>query len=89
MNEQTKVQFTIEVNGIELKVNYEKLVAADVLSLAADHNAISGGPDEYVLESEDPKKEFKKDDWVDFSEYKKFIAERSAPTPVAETRENE
>jgi hypothetical protein len=89
MDEQTKGQFTIIVNGIEIKVNHEKLVAADVLKLAADHEAISGKPNEYVLESDDPKHEFKNDDWVDFHEYKKFTAERSAPTPVAEACQHE
>ena len=85
MNEQTEDQFTIEVNGRQIKVNHEKLVASDVLKLAADHGAFSGKPGEYVLQSEEPEREFKNDDWVDFREYKVFIAERSARTPVAET----
>ena len=87
MNEQTENQFTIEVNGKQIKVNHEKLVASDVLKLAAEHGAFSGKPDEYVLQSEEPEHEFKNDDWVDFREYKVFIAERSAPTPIAEVPE--
>ena len=75
--------FTIEVNGIEIKVNHEKLVATDILKLAAHRGAFSGKPEEYILESDEPKREFKSDDWVDFREYKEFTAERSAPTPVA------
>ena len=89
MDDQSKEKFTIKVNGIQIKVNHEKLVAADILKLAADHGAISGKPDEYVLESDDPKHEFKNDDWVDFYEYKVFTAERSGATPVAEACKGE
>ena len=89
MADQPNEQFLIEVNGIEIKVNYEKLVAADVLKLAAEHNAIKGNPDEFILESNDPEHEFKNDDWVNFHEYKDFIAEKSAPTPIAGACENE
>ncbi|MCY3664722.1 MAG: hypothetical protein OXH81_03615 [Gemmatimonadetes bacterium] len=89
METQTNEQFTIEVNGVEIKVKYEKLVAADVLKLAADNGAIRGKPEEFVLESDDPEHEFKNDEWVDFYEYKIFTAERSGPTPVAEAYENE
>lgn len=89
MEQQPRTQFTIEVNGVEIKVSYEKLVAADVLKLAAEHGAISGKPDNYILESEEPEREFKNDDWVDFHQYKEFITERSGPTPIAEGRKDE
>ena len=89
MLDSSKESFTVEVNGVEFKVNHEKLVAADVLKLALEHGAISGEPNEYVLESDDPRKEFKPDDWVDFHEYKSFTAERSTPTPVAKVLWNE
>ena len=84
MADQSSEQFTIEVNGVEIKVGHEKLVAGDVLRLASGRGAFSGKPDEYVLEADEPKHEFKNDEWVDFQEYKIFTAERSAPTPVAE-----
>ena len=89
MAEQTKEQFTITVNGKEIKLSHEKLVAGDVLKLAADHGAFTGPPKEYVLLSDEPEHEFKNDDWVDFREYKEFTAERSAPTTVAEARKDE
>ena len=89
MEQQPRTQFTIEVNGVDIKVSYEKLVAADVLKLAAEHGAISGKPDSYILESEEPEREFKNDDWIDFHEYKEFTAERSGPTPIAEASEDE
>ena len=76
-------QSEIEVNGIPIKVSHEKLVASDVLQLAAKYRAISGKPEEYVLESDDPQYEFKSDDWVDLTKYKSFSAEKSGPTPVA------
>lgn len=83
MSQKPDEVFTIEVNGIEIKVQHEKLVASDVLELAIKHKAITGKSDQYILESEDPRKEFKPEDWVNFHEYKEFSAERSAPTPVA------
>ena len=89
MEDQPNEQFLIVVNGVEIKVNYEKLVAADVLKLAAEYNAIRGNPDGFILESNDPEHEFKNDDWVDFHDYKDFTAEKSAPTPIAGACENE
>ena len=86
---QSKDQFTITVNGIEIKTGFEKLVAADVLKLAAGGGAISGQPEQYILASDDPPHEFKQDDWVDFREYKEFTAERSGATPVAQAPRNE
>lgn len=83
MANQSDIPFDITVNGITIKVNHEKLLASDVLVLAARHRAISGRPEEYILESDDPKHEFKNDDWVDFRTYKDFTAERSTPTPIA------
>ena len=83
MDDQDKVQFTIEVNGTQITLQQEKLVAGDVLKLAVQHGAFTGKPEEYVLLSNEPEHEFKNDDWVDFREYKDFTAERSAPTPVA------
>ena len=89
MDDKTKEQFTITVNGKEIKLHYEKLVASDVLKLAEKHGAFTGNPEEYVLLSDEPEHEFKNDDWVDFREYKEFTAERSAPTPIAVANKNE
>ena len=83
MDDKPSDHFTITVNGKELKLDHEKLVASDVLKLAKERGAFTGNPEEYVLLSDDPEHEFKNDDWVDFREYKEFTAERSAPTPVA------
>ena len=89
MADQANPQFTIEVNGVEIKVDHEKLLAEDVLRLAAQHEAFPHKPEEYILASDDPKREFKTDDWVDFHTYKVFHAERSTPTPIAGWRRHE
>ena len=86
MPDESQARFSIEVNGKPIKLHHEKLVAGDVLKLAAQYGAITGKPEEYVLLSDDPEHEFKNDDWVDFREYKRFTAERSAPTAVAEPK---
>ena len=83
MDDKHDGHFTVVVNGKEIKLTHEKLVAADLLKLAAQHGAFSGKPEEYILISDEPEHEFKSDDWVDFREYKEFTAERSSPTPIA------
>ena len=81
-NDESPYSFII--NGIEIKTPHEKLAANDILQLAINSGAIAGKPDDYVLESHDPPRQFKADDVVDLAEYKEFITERSGPTPVAE-----
>lgn len=83
MKDEEVNNYEIEVNGVQIKVNVEKLVASDILKLAAENKAIGNKPEDYVLESENPRKTFKNDEWVDLLEYKEFTAEMSAPTPVA------
>ena len=85
MKDHSATQFTITVNGIEIKMDHEKLVAADVLVLAAEHHAFKGEPKLYVLTSDDPERDFKNEEWVDFLTYKVFSAERATPTPIADT----
>lgn len=83
MENQSNTQYIITVNGKKITVNHAKLIAADILTLAAQAGAFPHKPEEYILASDDPKHEFKSDEWVDFHEYKDFHAERSAPTPIA------
>lgn len=80
-NNPTVYSFT--VNGTEIKTPHEKLTAGDILRLAITNGAISGKPDDYILESHDPERQFKADDTVDLAEFKDFITEKSGPTPVA------
>ena len=86
MNDKTVYEFT--VNKTLIKTPHEKLSAGDIIRLAIEQGAsgVSGKPEDYVLQSLDPDREFKSDDIVDLLEYKEFITEKSGPTPVAETR---
>ena len=85
MDDKTVYEFT--VNKTLIKTPHEKLSAGDIILLAIKQGAggFSGKPEDYVLQSLDPDREFKSDDIVDLLEYKEFITEKSGPTPVAET----
>ena len=83
MKDEEKSNYEIKVNGIQIKVSEDKLVASDILKLAAENKAIGTEPENYVLESDNPPKTFKNDEWVNLMKYKEFTAEMSAPTPVA------
>ena len=80
---QSKDSFTFTVNGTEIQTEHEKLVAADILSLAEQAGAIPNKPDSYFLETADEQHQFKSDDWVDFQEYKEFITVPTGKTDVA------
>lgn len=73
--------FTLKVNGIEMQMGQEKVVAHDVLELAEKEGAIPGKPENYVLEGD--KGRYGRDDWVNLSEDSVFITLRDAPTQVA------
>ena len=85
MNDKTVYEFT--VNKTLIKTPHEKLSAEDIIRLAIKQGAtgVSGKPEDYVLQSLNPDRDFKSDDIVDLLEYKEFITEQSGPTPVAET----
>ena len=84
MDAKNLYEFT--VNETLIKTHHEKLSAGDIIRLAIKQGAsgVSGKPEDYVLQSLDPDREFKFDDIVNLLEYKKFITEKSGPTPVAE-----
>ena len=86
MDDKTIYEFT--VNQTLIKTPHEKLSAGDVIRLAIKQGAsgISGKPEDYVLQSLDPDREFKSDDIVDLLESKEFITEKSGRTPVAEAK---
>ena len=85
MNDKTVYEFT--VNKTLIKTPHEKLSAGAIIRLAIKEGAVgvSGKPEDYILQSLNPDREFKSDDIVDLLEYKQFITEKSGPTPVAET----
>ena len=73
--------FEITVNGVQIKVDVEKLLAKKVLEKAKEHGAMPGKPEDYQLQGE--KGLYKPDDWVNFEEDKDFITIPSGPTDVA------
>lgn len=73
--------FTIKVNGAEMSMTVERVVAHDILELAEKQGAIPGKPDEYELQGD--KGVYKWEDMVNLSEDSVFITLRKGPTPVA------
>ena len=73
--------FPFKVNGIEITANTNELRASEILKLAAEHHAMPGKPEEYILQGD--KGQYGPDDLVDLLEDSIFITIPSAPTPVA------
>lgn len=73
--------FTIKVNGAEMTMSDERVVAHDILELAEKQGAIPGKPDEYELQGD--KGRYGWEDMVNLSEDSVFITLRKGPTPVA------
>ena len=46
---QSKDSFTVTVNGTEIQTEHEKLIAADILSLAEQAGAIPNKPDSPIF----------------------------------------
>ena len=73
--------YEIKVNGVQIKVDQEKLLAERVLEIAKDHGAMPGKPEDYLLQGD--KGLYKPNDWVDFREDKEFITIPEGPTDIA------
>ena len=78
---EQKTTFEITVNGVQIKVDVEKLLAKDVLEKAKEHSAMPGKPEDYQLQGQE--RLYKPDDWVNFEEDKEFITIPIGPTDVA------
>ena len=78
---EQKTTFEITVNGVQIKVDVEKLLAKDVLEKAKEHGAMPGKPEDYQLQGQE--RLYKPDDWVNFEEDKEFITIPIGPTDVA------
>ena len=74
-------EFELMVNGIEIETTHEKLVARDILELAAERGAMPGKPEGYILQGD--KGQYKPDDWVDLKVDNVFITIPNTPTQVA------
>lgn len=73
--------FTLKVNGVEIKTPHQKLVAHDILELAEKHAAMPGKPEDYILQGD--KGQYGWDALVDLEEDFVFITILNAPTQVA------
>ena len=73
--------FSFKVNGIEIKSGGRELAASEILKLAAEHHAMPGKPEEYVLQGD--KGQYSPNDLVDLLEDYVFITIPTAPTQVA------
>ena len=79
MTEEKK--FPLKVNGVEMEMPREKVVAHDILELAQKYGAIPGAPEGYVLDGD--KGRYGWDAEVNLSEDSVFITLVNQPTPVA------
>ena len=73
--------FTLKVNGIEMTMRYVGVVVHDIMELAEKNGAISGKPEDYILQGD--KEVYGWDNWVDLEEDNRFITIPNQPTPVA------
>lgn len=74
-------EFTFKINGVEIPIEHQKIVAHDILELAEKKGAIPGKPEDYTLQGD--KGKYGWDDLVDLEEDDLFIAIPNTPTPVA------
>ena len=73
--------FSFKINGIEIEVKRPKILASEILKLAAERGAMPGKPEDYILQGD--KGPYKSDDWVNLKEDNQFITIPNTPTPVA------
>ena len=71
----------VKVNGVEVEMGQEIVVAHDILELAQKHGAVPGNIKDYVLDGD--KGRYGWNDWVNLSEDSVFITLVNKPTPVA------
>ena len=74
-------KFTLKVNGVEMEMGQERVVAHDVLELAQKRGAVPGNIEDYVLDGD--KGRYGWDAEVNLSEDSVFITLVNRPTPVA------
>lgn len=73
--------FEFKVNGVEIRTEHQSLSARAILELAEEKGAMSGKPDDYILQGD--KGKYKKDDSIDLKQDNLFITIPDKPTPVA------
>ena len=71
----------LKVNGVEMEMEREIVVAHDILELAQKRGAVPGDIKDYVLDGD--KGRYDWNDWVNLAEDSVFITLVNKPTPVA------
>lgn len=76
--------YTLKVDGEEMQIEHQLVVAHDILELAEKNQVITGKPEDYFLKSLiRDNQEYRNDDEVDIEKDNQFIAILDAPAPVA------
>ena len=73
--------FPFKINGFELEAKMQKLAALEILKIAAQHGAMPGKPDEYLLQGDKGRYALAQE--VDLAQDNVFITVPNTPTPVA------
>ena len=73
--------FTFKVNGVEIPIDHQSLLAREILELAPKKGAIPGKPEDYILQGD--KGTYEADDRINLEEDNLFIAIPTGPTMVA------
>ena len=85
-NDQGKPRngFPFKLNGEKLFAPLEKMRPREILEIAWERKILPFEPDKYKLVSSKDGSVYKADDYVDLVQDNDFIAQPTAPTPVAE-----
>lgn len=76
--------FPLKVNGTEMNMGFQKVVARDILEMAEEKKAIGGKPEEYILMNlTGDGKQYEWNAEVDLKLENQFITIPDTPTQVA------
>ena len=76
--------YILKVDGEEIQMEHQLVVAHDILELAEKNKVIAGKPEVYFLKSlTQDNKEYRNDDEVDLEKDNQFTAILDAPAPIA------
>lgn len=76
--------YILKVDGEEMQMEHQLVVAHDILELAEKNKVITGKTEDYFLKSlTQDNREYRNDDEVDLEKDNQFTAIVDAPAPVA------
>lgn len=76
--------YILKVDGEEMQMEHQLVVAHDILELAEKNKVITGKPEDYFLKSlTQDNREYRNDDEVDLEKDNLFTAILNAPATVA------